>query len=131
MCGARSACIESVHKAQRESLHFQHDSLDERLESDSTATAGRERKEMFPGISLGCWLARWHQGGGGGPWRGGRRAVGLGRCSPSANMGGGEMSRAVCLRLLIGRQCFDVQRDSARAQAAGPIVGEIVKSHLV
>ena len=125
------ACIESVHKAQRESLHFQHDSLDERLESDSTATARRERKEMFPGISLGCWLARWHQSGGGGPWRGGRRAVGLGRFSPSANMGGGEMSRAVCLRLLIGRQCFDVQRDSARAQAAGPIVGEIVKSHLV
>ena len=41
------------------------------------------------------------------------------------------MLRAVCLRLLIGRQCFDVQRDSARAQAAGPIVGEIVKSHLV
>src|SRR6516225_10820042 len=101
------------------------------LESDSTATARRERKEMFPGISLGCWLARWHQGGGGGPWRGGRRAVGLGRCSPSANIGGGEMSRAVCLRLLIGRQCFDVQRDSARAQAAAPIVGEIVKSHLV
>ena len=30
----------------------------------------------------------------------------------------------------IGRQCFDVQRDSARAQAAGPIVGD-VKSHLV
>ena len=67
----------------------------------------------------------------GGPWRGGCRAVGLGRFSPSANMGGGEMSGAVCLRLLIGRQCFDVQRDSARAQAAGPIVGEIVKSHLV
>src|SRR5215472_7622191 len=43
----------------------------------------------------------------GGPWRGGRRAIGLGRCSISANMGGGEMSRAVCLRLLIGRQCFD------------------------
>ena len=41
------------------------------------------------------------------------------------------MSRAVCLRLRIGRQCFDVQRDSARAQAAAPIVGEIVKSHLV
>src|SRR5262249_40076201 len=60
------ACIESVHKAQMESLHFQHDSLDERLESDSTATARRERKEMFPGISLGCWLARSHQGGGGG-----------------------------------------------------------------
>src|SRR5262249_26642549 len=64
------ACIESVHKAQRESLHFQHDSLDERLESGSTATARRERKEMFPGISLGCWLARWHQGGGGGAMAG-------------------------------------------------------------
>src|SRR5262249_42477370 len=55
-----------------ESLHFQHDSLDERLESDSTATARRERKEMFPGISLGCWLARWHQGGGGGGAMAGR-----------------------------------------------------------
>ena len=127
MCGARSACIESVHKAQRESLHFQHDSLDERLESDST----KRKKGCFRAFPSGVgWLdgtrvvAR-------GPWRGGRRAVGLGRFSPSANMGGGEMSRAVCLRLLIGRQCFDVQRDSARAQAAGPIVGEIVKSHLV
>jgi hypothetical protein len=63
-------CIESVHKAQRESLHFQHDSLDEWLESDSTATARRERKEMFPDISLGCWLAKWHQGGGGGAMAG-------------------------------------------------------------
>ena len=40
------------------------------LESDSTATARRERKEMFPGISLRCWLARWHQGGGGGAMAG-------------------------------------------------------------
>src|SRR5215469_7721215 len=98
MCGARSACIESVHKAPRESLHFQHDSLDERLESDSTATAPRERKEMFPAFPSGVGWLDGTRVVAGGPWRGGRRAVGLGRCSPSANIGGGEMSRAVCLR---------------------------------
>src|SRR5262249_43048146 len=60
--------IESVPR--RDGLDLLHDSLDERLESDSTATARRERKEMFPGISLGCGLARWHQGGGGGAMAG-------------------------------------------------------------
>src|SRR5262249_57230398 len=44
----------------------------------------------------------------GGQWRGGRPGGGLGRCSPSANKGGGEMSRAGCLRLLLRRPILHV-----------------------
>jgi putative ABC transport system substrate-binding protein len=48
-----SACIESVHKAQRESLHFQHDSLDERLESDSTKRKKGNVSGHFPRVLVG------------------------------------------------------------------------------
>ena len=49
----RSACIESVHNAQRESLHFQHDSLDERLESDSTKRKKGNVSGHFPRVLVG------------------------------------------------------------------------------